>query len=85
VRVENLGVVVPLVVVTVGFATWATWDVTKRSDAAFGAAGHTKKRWLLLMASGVVTAGALSVLGLFYLASVRPAVRVEERRALGHS
>jgi predicted PurR-regulated permease PerM len=70
-----------LAVVVVGVA--ALIAVIMQPRATFEAAGKNKTTWLILLAVGLVLFGPVGgLLGIFYLAAVRPKIRAGGHSAL---
>jgi hypothetical protein len=76
---------VALVMLVVGLATlvvplWAIVDAASRPSAAFAVAGSSKAMWIAIIAVAWVLTGIVGlVLGIVYLASIRPRVRAITR------
>jgi Protein of unknown function (DUF2516) len=76
---------VALVAFVMGLATlvvpiWAIVDAATRPSGAFAAAGSSKAMWIAIIAVAWVLTGIIGlVLGVVYLANIRPRVRAITR------
>ncbi len=65
-----------LIPVSFGLALWALIDAASRPDEAFRQAGQSKVLWIILPIVGFVLLGFVAaILGIVYLAAIRPKVR----------
>ena len=65
-----------VVIGSFALSIWAIADVVATSDEAFGAAGFSRKKWLMLLLFFTIALDVIGVaLAIAYFAIVRPRVR----------
>jgi hypothetical protein len=68
-----------LVPLSLGLALWALIDAATRPDDAFKRAGQNKVVWIILPIVGLVLLGFVGgIIGIVYLAAIRPKVREQQ-------
>ena len=73
------GILIFLVVASLVVALWALIDAAIRPEAAFKAAGQSKVLWIILPIVGIFLFAFIGgILGIVYLASIRPKVKAAQ-------